>query len=458
MKPLTLQELKQACDARLQGQDPGTVVQGVSTDTRTLRPGELFVALCGETHDGHDYIPAACDAGAAAIVAAKPVVANCPLLLVKDTLLAYGAIGALCRRSSTARFIAVTGSAGKTTTKDMIGSIATVAGSALVSPGTQNNEVGVPRLLIDLAPEHEYCVLELAMRGPGEIRYLAEMSRPHVGIITNIGDAHLGRLGSREAIAKTKAELLVCLPPDGAAVLNADDFFFGLLREMSPCPVASFGTGAEPEEVAFHVTATRVRATGVEPASFQLHVAETARHVRLAVPGMHNVANALGAAAAAYAAGISVDEIVAGLESYCGSDMRSDVLRAPGGFTVINDTYNASPTSTPAALQMLAQCAGRKVFVFGDMLELGAAAERAHRQIGSRAVKAGVEWLLAVGPLAAWAAEEAEALGIQVNAVETAEEALELLGGVLEPGDTVLVKASRAVALERVVKGLVEGA
>jgi len=458
MRQLTLQQIQTACDGQLLGGQPDAVVCGVCTDTRTLHPGDLFVALMGEAHDGHDYVASAAEAGAIGAVVSRSVDAGCPLIKVKDTLVAYGRIGALCREGSQARFLAVTGSAGKTTTKDLLGSIVSVAGNALVAPGTQNNEVGVPKLLIGLSPEHEFCVLELAMRGPGEIKYLSDICQPHVGIVTNVGDAHVGRLGSREAIAKTKAELITSLPADGVAVLNADDFFFGLMGQMAPCPVGSFGSGEAPTDVVFHVQYRDVRATGVEPARFELCIGEEKRRVRLQIPGAHNVSNAAAAAAAAHAVGISLSEIAAGLEGFSGSDMRSEVVRAPGGFTIINDTYNASPTSTPVALGLLAECSGRKVFVFGDMLELGETAERAHRQIGKTAVACGVDWVITVGPLAALAAEDADAAGIQANAVDSVEEALLLLEGALEEGDTLLVKASRAMALERVVKGLVPGA
>lgn len=457
MKPRTLAEIATACGGELLQGAPDQVVTSVTTDTRKLRAGDLFVALKGENFDGHDFAAAACEQGAAAVLVARDVPVSCPRIVVKNTLLAYGRLGALARQGSEARFVAVTGSAGKTTTKDMIGSIVGLYATSLVAEGNENNEIGVPALLLRLTPEHRFCVLELAMRGPGEIAYLAQICQPHIGVITNIGEAHMGRLGSREAIAKAKAELLGELPTDGVAVLNADDFFFGLLSQMAPCPVVSFGFGERPAEVVFHVWAEDVRAHGVQPARFTLRHEHRSVGVKLQVPGRHNVANALAAAAAALAAGVPLDAVRAGLEAFEGAKMRSQVLQAPGGFTVINDAYNASPTSTPEALKVLAQCEGRKVFVFGDMLELGPASAEAHRRIGRLCAEAGVDWLLTIGKDAGLAAEEAEALGLQTNALGSAEEALALLKGALEAGDTVLVKGSRAMKLEDVVEGLVRG-
>jgi UDP-N-acetylmuramoyl-tripeptide--D-alanyl-D-alanine ligase len=457
MKPRTLAEIAAACGGTLSHGAPDQIVTSVTTDTRKLKPGDLFVALKGERFDGHDFAASACEQGAVAVLVARDLPLSCPRIVVKNTLLAYGRLGALAREDSDARFLAVTGSAGKTTTKDMIGSIVSLYGTSLVAEGNENNEIGVPALLLRLRPEHRFCVLELAMRGPGEIGYLAQICQPHIGVITNIGEAHVGRLGSREAIAKAKAELLGALPTDGVAVLNADDFFFGLLSQMAPCPVVSFGFGERPAEVAFHVWAEDVHLRGVQPTKFTLRYDHHRLGVTLPLPGRHNVANALAAAAAALAAGVPLDVVGAGLEAFEGANMRTQVLQARGGFTVINDAYNASPTSTPEALHLLGQCEGRKVFVFGDMLELGPASAEAHRRMGKLSADAGVDWIITIGKEAALAAQEAEKLGLQANAVDTVEEALALLEGALESGDTVLVKGSRAMKLEGIVEGLLRG-
>ncbi len=417
MIPTTLRDIADACLGELRGCDPAATVSGVATDTRDLRPGEVFVALKGETHDGHEFAQTALDMSASAAVVRCAGELQGPCIVVDDTLLAFGRIGARARGASDATFLAVTGSAGKTTTKDILGSIVALDGPSLVAPGTENNEIGVPRLLLQLTPEHRYCVLELAMRGPGEIAYLADICRPQIGLITNVGEAHIGRLGSREAIAEAKAELLRALPEDGTAVLNADDFFFGLFMEMAPCPVVSFGLDEAPTDSELHVTAGDVKARGLRPARFELRLGDESLPVSLQVPGLHNVRNALAAAAAATAAGIAPSVIKAGIESYAGSPMRTQIIQAPGGYTIINDAYNASPTSTPEAVKLLGQCEGRRIFVFGDMLELGAGSERAHRDIGKMAAHHGVDWLITVGELAAVAAEEADLEGVQANAV-----------------------------------------
>lgn len=454
MIALTVDDVVRICAGELLGDSGDLRLSGVSTDSRQVAPGDLFVALKGPTHDGHDHVAAAVDAGAIAALVSKPLEAPCPRIVVPDTLLAYGRLGAAARQASEALTLAVSGSAGKTTCKQFLGTIAAGAGPSLASVGNENNEIGVPRLLLRLEPEHQYLVVEMAMRGPGEIAYLTGLARPHIGIITNVGDAHIGRLGSREAIAKAKAELLAGLPADGVAVLNADDFFFGLMSEIAPCPVVSFGFGERPEGVVAHVRGADVRAHGTDPARFRLHIGPEEALVQLRLPGEHNVANALAAAAGAHAAAIPFGLIVAGLEEAGGAAMRSQVLDAPGGFRIINDAYNASPTSTPRALTMLSESPGQRVFVFGDMLELGPGSEAAHRKIGRLAAAAGVDWLIAVGQEAAYAAEEADAAGIQADAVADPASALALLNGALQPGDTVLVKASRGMALERVVEGL----
>jgi len=303
--------------------------------------------------------------------------------------------------------------------------------------------------LLGLRPEHRYCVLEFGMRGPGEIAYLAGLSHPQVGVITNIGSSHVGRLGGREAIAQAKAELLQALPPEGRAVLNADDFFFDLFGEIAPCPVVSFGLSPDAE-----VGAENIEPQGLAGSSFTLRVAGERLPLHVALPGHHQIGNALAAAAAAWALGGTTEGVRAGLEQARGESMRGEVLVLPGPLTVINDAYNASPTSVAAALNLLGSLPGRRILVLGDMLELGEYSEAEHRKVGQRAAALGISRLVAVGPSAALAAGAAQAAGMVVSAVDTAGEALDLLERELEPGDIVLVKASRRMALEQIVEGL----
>lgn len=449
----TLGEAAAACEGSVDDRWENVPVSGVSTDTRELAGGELFVALAGQSHDGHEFLAAAQERGAAAAVIsdAEKAPGDLPVVIVEDTLIALGLLAGWHRSKMPARVVAVTGSTGKTTTKDILGQIVQRVGPAVVAEGTHNNEIGVPLTLLRLSPEDRLCVLELAMRAPGEIDYLAGIARPDVGIITNIGQSHVGRLGSREAIAQVKAELLEHLPGDGAAVLNADDFFFSVFCAMSEVPVVSFGIDAEAGFRAINVDDGQVDSVG-----FRMLTPMGERDVRMTVPGRHNVMNALAAAAAASQVGATLDEIVEALEEYAGSAMRMQRVRGPRGSVVLNDAYNASPDSVDAALSVLAAAAGRKVFVFGDMLEMGAEGEPAHRDVGKAAADAGVDWLIAVGELAAFAAEEAAERGVRADQVDEAPQATELLRPELSGNDVVLVKASRAMALERVVEALTD--
>jgi len=451
----SLSQLLQACEFEA-GADAQSDPQilGVSTDTRRLRPGELFVALTGDNFDGHDFIPDAVERGAAAVIAEKGRLAvgeiSVPLIEVESTVHALGAIARYWRRQCKAKIVAVTGSAGKTTTKDMIAAILSNAGSVMSTHATENNEIGVAQTLLRMSEDDDFCVLEFGMRGVGEIDYLASISRPDVAVITNIGEAHIGRLGSREAVAQAKSEVLHYLPENGVAVLNADDFFFGLLANMTSARVVSFGS-RDADVVLEDFSLLNVSTTRV-----LLRLPDSSIEVILQVPGRHNAMNAAAAAAAASALGIDADLIRNGLNQFQGSDMRSQVLTAPRGYTVINDAYNASPTSVPPALEVLATASDRKVFVFGDMLELGPTAEEAHRTMGELAAESGIDILIGVGQLAALAARQAAEAGVQTYQAQNAAGAAKLALDIVRPGDTVLVKGSRGMKLEGVVQELLQ--
>lgn len=421
-------------------------VRGVTTDSRQATPGQLFVALRGEKHDGHDFVQAAAEKGAAAAVVEREVPSAIPQVIVDDTLRALGLLGRWWREQQSPTVVAVTGSAGKTTTKGMIAAILERVGPTLCNPGTENNEIGVPRTLLRLGGER-FCVLEMGSRGLGQIAYLVEIAWPNIGVITNIGEAHLGLMGGREKVAQAKGELVVGLPEDGVAVLNADDHFFGVLAQLSAAPVVSFGLAAGD------YTAEGVR-VGLDDARFVLCTPGGRREVSLPVGGRHNVLNALAAAAAAEAAGASLEHVAMGLEGFRPEAMRAEVIRLADGTVVINDAYNASPTSVAAALELLGAAEGRKVLVFGDMLELGEYAQEAHERVGRLAAEAGVALMMAVGKLAKAAGEEAERRGVDVVYADDAGQAAAMITDVLRRGDVVLVKASRLVGLERVVEAL----
>jgi UDP-N-acetylmuramoyl-tripeptide--D-alanyl-D-alanine ligase len=444
-----LGQIAEITKGRLLWGDPGLEIRGVSTDSRQIPPGVLFVALRGERFDGHEFVDAARQAGALAAVVSRQVPSPIPQVVVQDTLEALGCLAHWWRTQRAPLVIAVTGSAGKTTTKGMIAAILARRGRVLSNPGTQNNEIGLPTTLLRLHDE-QYCVLEMGARAIGDIEYLAAIARPQIGVITHVGEAHLGVIGGREKVAQAKSELVVALPPDGAAVLNAEDYFFGVLAEMASCRVISFGLAQgdfRAEEIV----------TSAQETSFVLVGPVGRRKVTIKPIGKHNVCNALAAAAASWAAGAKGPDIVAGLGTFQGEAMRTQLITRSDGTVIINDAYNASPTSVRAALELLAEMEGRKVFVFGDMLELGDYAEEAHRRVGEEASAAGVKVMVAVGELAGISGHVAETLGVQVMYARTAEEARELAAQVIRSGDVVLVKASRMVGLERVVHRLQAG-
>ncbi|MGE5531579.1 MAG: UDP-N-acetylmuramoyl-tripeptide--D-alanyl-D-alanine ligase, partial [Bacteroidota bacterium] len=426
------------------------VLSGLTTDSRAVEPGQIFLALQGDKFDGHDYAAAALDAGAAVAVVSRPVegIADTQVL-VPDTLVALGQIAHHWRRKLSTKVVAVTGSAGKSTTKDLLAAICEQAGPTVATIATENNEIGVPKTLLRVTPEDRFCVVEFGMRGRGQIRQLTEMVQPEVGVITCIGEAHVGLLGSREAIAESKAELLPLLPFDGAAVLPADDFFYPLLRGMCRCRVIAFGEAQDADVRLVEVLEETLAATRA-----RMQVGKEQVELTVPLPGRYNLGNAMAAAAAGLALGCTIGQIKIGIESYSGLEMRGEIISGPYASTIINDAYNANPTSMAAALQMLRKAPGRKILVFGDMLELGDTADAAHAKVGELAAEAGVELVVTVGEMAALAAEAAAARGVEVRVANTPEEAAEALHPRLREGDTVLVKASRGTQLERTVKGL----
>lgn len=448
---IRLSDIIDECGFTLQGGDRDTWVRGVSTDSRDMYVGEIFVALRGERFDGHDFVQDAADQGAAAVVVEEGRLGDAAIdtavITVPNSLHALGCIARFWRRRCSARVIAITGSAGKTTTRAMVEAILGRTGNVTAAVENENNEIGVPQTMLRMDPDDDFCVLEFGMRGEGEIDYLASISEPDVGVITNIGEAHIGRLGSREAVAEAKAELLPHLAEDGAAILNADDFFFPLLSQMSTAPVISFGTKDAD------VVLGAVELVGTQASVIQLQLPSETIQVRLPLPGRHNAMNAAAAAAVATALDIPAGDIRDGLESFEGETMRSQVITA-GDVEIIHDAYNASPTSVPPALEVLAQAEGRKVFIFGDMLELGPAAEEAHRRMGRLALERGVDVLVAVGELAEYAARETAAAGVETHRAANADRAAQIAVEIARPGDTILVKASRGMHLETVVEAL----
>lgn len=457
MISLTVGELCRILQGELLQGDPDAKVEGVSTDSRQIKKGEVFFALKGERFDGHDFVGAALAGGAVAAVVARRTegISRGGLILVPDPLKALQDL-ALYHRQTVFKgeLIGITGSSGKTTTKNLVARVLEAKFKVWKSPGNFNNEIGLPLTLLNLNPEHQVVVVEMGMRGRGEIASLCRLARPTAGVITNIGTAHLGRLGSVENIALAKRELLEALPQGGLAVLNGDDPWCRRLPEGLPVRAVFYGL---ENQAAFQARDIRMR--GLEGVEFVVRFPEGEAKVRLPVPGKHNVLNSLAALAVGYFLGVEMDDMVEKLLEWPAESMRQEFLPGPRGSLIYNDTYNANPESVLAALEVLKELPGRKIAVLGDMLELGEKAPELHRKVGKQVLEAGITVLVTVGELALEIAAGALDSGMpkeQVFSFLHPREAGQFLAHYLQPGDVALLKGSRAVKLEQVLEELKE--
>ena len=446
---MLLSQAAQALRGRLVGQD--VLFSAVSSDSRTVAPGDLFVALQGENFDGSEFVAGAAQSGAvAALVNAasyRGTESPCPLLLVEDTRLALGRLAAHWREQFDIPLVAVTGSNGKTTVKEMLASVLrNVAGSmdaVLATPGNLNNDIGMPLTLLKLRTTHRYAVIEMGMNHPGEIDYLTRLARPDVAVVNNAGSAHLAGLGSVEAVARAKGEVFSGLPDNGIAVINADDAHAPLWRKLAGAhTVIEFGM---ERHMAVHAQ-WQPQGHG---AHIEVSTPQGSFNANLQVPGVHNVRNALAATAAASALHIALADIAAGLEKFPGVGGRLQRKAALHGAVLIDDSYNANPASLHAALKVLVQASGKKILVLGDMGELGAAAVRLHGEIGMEARRLGVNELLALGELTPHTVHE---FGAGARHFARIEDLLATLDKELDADSTVLVKGSRFMKMERVVR------
>ncbi|GAW28795.1 UDP-N-acetylmuramoyl-tripeptide--D-alanyl-D-alanine ligase [Carboxydocella sp. ULO1] len=449
MLPLTLAEIASAVQGELKGGQPETVISEVVTDSRRVQPGQLFIALVGEKHDAHSFLPQVASAGAeAAIVSRLPAEAlDLPLILVKDTLVALQQLAAYVRQRWGGKVVAVTGSVGKTSTKDLLVQALGSSWSVRGTQGNLNNEIGLPLTILSLTGQEEILVTEMGMRGPGQIATLADIARPDLGIITNIGDAHIELLGSREAIARAKGELLYGLKAGGRAILWGDDPYLRRLGQEWQGDVIWYGRG---EDCHFRLTSLQLEA---ESSRFQVLTPVGPLDLTLPLPGEAMVNNALAALAAVWALGGDVTRSGAALAQARLSGMRLEKKEIKGA-VIRNDAYNANPQSMAVALAILARQPGEKVAVLGDMLELGPIEEEAHRQLGREAGRMGLAFLLTIGPRARWIAEEAARAGLaadRIRALPGREGAAGLLKPWLRPGVTILFKASRGMGLEKII-------
>ena len=421
-------------------------VAGVAIDTRKLKAGELFVAIKGERVDGHDYAREAAMHGAAAALVTRRVDVDIPQVLVNDTQLALGDLASAVRAQRDVRVVGITGSNGKTTVKTLTASILSRHGRTHVNAGNYNNELGLPLTLLAMPADSEYAVLEMGAGKPGDIAYLAAIARPEIGLVNTIAPAHLERMGSLEGVAETKGALYQALPADGVAIINADDAFAGFFEGLAGSRATlRFGLGDNVE-----VGAT-ILEQRVDGSRFVLRTPVGEAEVQLPLAGRHNIANALAASAIALALDVPLATIVAGLLQVPGVAGRLRTEAMAGGWTLIDDSYNANPGSVGAAIDTLALATGERWLVLGDMAELGPEARRLHEGIGARARAAGIERLFAVGPLSA-AAVKAFGTGSEHHADKAALTAS--LARQLHAGVTCLVKGSRSAGMEQVVSAL----
>lgn len=437
---------------------------GVSTDTRKLRAGEIFVALQGPNHDGHRFIGEAIDRGAAAVVAQRGLPSLPPeqpssgvpaaVIEVEDTLRALGDLASYDRKRLGLTVAAITGSNGKTTTKEMIAAILAPSigvDRLLCTVGTENNLIGLPLTLLRASGDERIAVLEMGMNAPGEIWRLAEIADPDVGVVTTVAPAHIEGLGDIDGVARAKGELYRQLRPSATAIVNADDARVCEIAECFPGRRLAFGAGAA-------VAAEAITSHGVEGVGFKLVIEGRMRSLRLPLPGRHNVTNALAAAAVCHALGTSLDDIVTGLERLPRLPMRMEIERLPGGITVINDAYNANPASMRSALTLLADTMTEgRIAVLGEMRELGSASAGAHRDVGRLAVQHGVTLLVTMGARATEMKAGAIEAGMDaaaVVAVDTHVDAARHVRKRMRSGDFVLLKGSRGARMEEVLTHL----
>ena len=438
--------------------DPAALVTGpVVADSRRVTPGGLFVAVPGARVDGHDFAAAAVQAGATAVLTERRL--GVPAVVVDDSVLGLGRLARGYLDRLDAAVVAVTGSSGKTSTKDLLAALLGRHGRTVSPEGSFNTEIGVPLTVLRADADTRFLALEYSARGIGHIAYLCSIARPRVGVVLNVGAAHLGEFGSREAIAKAKGELVEALPADGCAVLNADDPLVAKMTLRTAARVVTFGQRAEADVRASHVSLDEL----ARP-SFRLHTTAGAVDCRLAVHGAHQVSNALAAAAVAVEFGMPLDLIADTLAAArIDSRWRMEVHTRPDGITVVNDSYNANPDSMRAAVAALAAMTGggrrRSWAVLGEMAELGSYAASAHVEVGEAVARAGIDRLVVVGEAACGLADGAVAAGMAraaVNAVPDIDAAVGLLGEQLGAGDVVLVKASRVAELQQVAQRLLE--
>jgi UDP-N-acetylmuramoyl-tripeptide--D-alanyl-D-alanine ligase len=462
----TVADCTSATGGNLLGGESAGSFDAISIDSRQAAPGDLFVAIKGETHDGHNFAAAVVDKGIKGLLLARARIDGLPwkdwagkgvaCLVVDDTIAALGRLAAFHRRRNNAGVVGITGSNGKTTTRKMTAMVVARQYRTLSTRKNFNNNIGVPLTLFGLGPEHRWAVVELGMNAPGEIAYLADICRPAIGVITNVAPAHLEGLGSVEGVMHAKGELLDKIDPKGKAVLNADDPMVRKLARRARCEILLYGTGED--------AAIRAENIAANPRGnrFDLILPDGQVAVDLKIPGRFMVLNALAAAAVGHVVGVPIAEIKGGLETFAPVQGRLNILSTRSGIHLIDDTYNANPGSMAAALATLEELrkCRRAFFVVGDMRELGQQSQALHVELGALAARSGITALFVTGEFSQSVAEGAGAAGLDARHIiaGSKDELLKQLLRTLEPGDWVLVKGSRAMAMEEIVGRLREWA
>ncbi|MFW1772845.1 UDP-N-acetylmuramoyl-tripeptide--D-alanyl-D-alanine ligase [Acinetobacter seifertii] len=454
LEPWTAQQLQQATQGYWhKDQIPQTEIKRILTDSRHAESGDAFLALKGERFDAHDFVAQVAANGCQIAIVERPLDIDIAQLVVVDTRLALGQLGAYRRQQNAQlKVIALTGSSGKTTTKEMLGSILSRLAPTLITRGNLNNDLGVPMMLLELRKEHQYAVMELGANHQGEIDYTSKLVQPHVAGILNIGTAHLGEFGGRDGICRAKSEIYRHILPQGVAIVPQQDDFTAEIREAAKDhQISSFGIGGD-------VFATEVELLP-QSANFQLHTPQGTSLVRLPFAGEHNVQNATAAVAFALALGISLEDIVKGLEQAQGAKGRLNFIqKAP--YLFIDDTYNANPTSMRAAAQVLLQQNGIKVMVMGDIGELGDSSWQEHHDLGRDLAELPLDHIVAVGQFASAALEGAGLHSNKLNAFQTQAEALPFLINLIQTHQpqsmSFLFKGSRFTHMETLMADLME--
>lgn len=441
-------------NGKLAGSESVTVSK-ISTDTRTLEKGSMFIALRGERTDGHNYIKNAFEKGASVVVCETHVEApgGCTVITVNDTIRALKDLAKRYMESFSIPVIGITGSVGKTTTKEMIAQILSTEYNVHKTMGNFNNHIGLPLSVLELTHEHTAAIFEMGMSGLGEIEYLADIIRPDIGVITNIGISHIEKLGTRQNILRAKLEITKGMKENGKLVLNGDDELLSGLKGLLPMPMIFYGINETCELNAFDI-----QSRGEDGVRFTVNLRNEDVDISLPAPGIHNVSNALAAIACGLELNVSNENIKKGLANYSQEKMRLNIVKY-NGIKIINDSYNSAPASAEASLSVLREVAGdsRSIAVLGDMLELGDYAREAHRQIGATVVREHISHLVAVGTLARDYVQGALEAGMDeknTRYFEEAEQAISYLKNFLEPGDVVLFKASRGMKLDALIEGV----